>query len=82
MKARTSLSNKAKGIILCVAVVLVSFVAAPHGNADVSVCEWALVRCFGKTNIMEWLSRAILGQILYCLNGYDFCKTFVEPFIN
>jgi hypothetical protein len=53
-------------------------VAAPAvlGAASPGPCEKALVACFlAPGNNLPW-------NIIACLQGYDFCKRFIEPLLN
>ncbi|MBE0461359.1 MAG: hypothetical protein IBX60_06980 [Candidatus Aminicenantes bacterium] len=63
-------------------VLLFSFISHVDLSANANMCEYALIQCFGDASIWDWITKAIVGQILYCLNGYGFCKEYVEPFIK
>lgn len=69
-----------KNLWIVISLILLFSTLWP-ADLDANICEYALARCFGDTTLLEWLSTAVLGQILYCLNGYDFCKRFMEDFI-
>lgn len=65
-------------VILCVILVLTPM---SSGDQNSHICEYAIAQCFGEASLWDWVSQAVLGHILYCLNGYGFCKEFVEAFI-
>jgi hypothetical protein len=70
-----------KHLLVIISLILV-FSALSPVELDAGICEYAVARCFGDASVLDWVSSAIVGQIIYCLNGYDFCKEFVENFIN
>lgn len=74
------LSTPKKHVLVIISLILLFWASWP-ADLDANICEYALARCFGDASLLDWLSTAVLGQILYCLNGYDFCKKFVEKFI-
>lgn len=70
-----------KCLVLFFFLVILFSIVLPVDLSANDVCEYALIHCIGGADLGEWLSRAIVGQILYCLNGYDFCKTYYEPYL-
>jgi hypothetical protein len=70
-----------KQFLVILSLILVFSALAPV-DLDAHICEYALIQCFGDANILDWLSKAIVGQLIYCLNGYDFCTEFIENFIS
>lgn len=58
-------------------VSLLSIITPASVNAG--ICEYALLHCLGDAGAM--LSKAIVGQVIYCLNGYSFCLDYIAPFL-
>jgi len=73
--------SKPKKYIWIMLTLILVFSALSPADLNANICEYALAQCFGDATILDWLSRAVVGQIFYCLNGYDFCKKYIEKFI-
>ena len=66
----------ASSVILVFLVVLGAAAPAILGAAGLGPCEKALAACFlAPGNNLPW-------NIIACLQGYDFCKRFVEPLLG
>jgi hypothetical protein len=62
--------------VLVLLFALAAAAPAALGAASLGPCEKALVACFLEPgNNLPW-------NIIACLQGYDFCKRFVEPLLN
>lgn len=70
--------RKMRSISSAVLVLFLAFgaaVPATLGAASLGPCEKALAACFlAPGNNLPW-------NIIACLQGYDFCKRFVEPIL-
>ncbi|MCP2604763.1 hypothetical protein NLC29_01230 [Candidatus Aminicenantes bacterium AH-873-B07] len=65
-------------ISLIIFVMIFSFISSSRLEAG-GDCEAALLECL--TDIGGWISKLIVLHLAYCLNGYEFCKKYYEPYL-
>ncbi len=64
-----------RGMMIVLAALLI-LVAAPASAAGLGVCEKALVACLMTPgNNTPW-------GIGFCLEGYSFCKSYIQPLLH
>lgn len=69
-------SRRISSVVLVLLFALTAAVPAFLEAAAPAPCEKALVACFlAPGNNLPW-------NIIACLQGYDFCKRFVEPLLG
>lgn len=50
--------------------------ASPVSGHAAGICEKSLWACFTEPgHNLPW-------DILFCIQGYDFCKTYIEPYLK
>jgi len=49
-------------------------------QAGADICLLGAAQCLGDASIVDWATKMIVGHLLYCINGYDFCRQYIMPY--
>ncbi len=63
-------------MIVLAALLILAAVSSPASAAGLGVCEKALIACLMTPgNNTPW-------AIVFCLEGYSFCKSYIQPLLH